>query len=1556
MPEQTISPGVFTEERDQTFLQQGVQEIGGAFVGPTAKGPAFTPVEVDSPQDYENQFGNQGFYTDFAARNYLRDASTATVVRILGDEGYTSEAVEIQLPAGELSKRDFQITRSNFDFDESGSVDPGQTIPFVICVAGRQQRSSSTEAQEYDITIDEIAGGEYHATVLEQTGVDADCVIGEFTVDTEDFEEVQYDVTVELADGQSDTISSSVVQVQGFWLSNVDYNWVDGASRGEGEVLSLQGTVANRNGGVYDYRVFEVINGNLQDTPVDEGVGLQTDTFEAFWEHSGSANVNNDADGDTLNYIVEVEQVNVTDVPNQISPSVSVFDRSDKTTFELENVNFNLDAGQSIDFGDTVQLDFEASGSIDSITINETNATQSSSGSITVSDLTDVTDDSSAYVEFTVGESGTDFSTGDDVEYTVTVTEVSTGDTDSDTSVTATIDGGVFQIGEVGTEFDQGDSVGETELSGLRFTVTNDDGSAYDYDVIEVLNGADNGSAISGPVTATAGNTEQFVELPTNGTDGDTVEFRVEVDQTQTQSGDIASSDQVTTEDQTVVARSSAGAFEIQNLDVNFNDGETVESGDSVFGTFDVDLNGATDYDYDVIEIVNGNDEGSVVSETGLTSDSDFFNFAVGDSGASIYDQDEIRYRLEVTDNNSNTDQKTLPASGSDPLLFSGALEPIFTLDEVEFQFESTLATFDTVEPNERIAVFFEVRTLDTDQYRYEVKEYVDGSSTGTVVADTLSEENQSEIDVTGEDSDQIEVGWFSQVVADSNTVEYELIVEELDSDGNVTATDTATSETLDVVAPDPKDDVTLAVLAPTQRLRSDGDEIYDAQVNPASADITGFELILDKTAPVTSSVQDHEPEDEVEELLADSDVEMQDTEPDLIDGKSYQISLQEGDSNYIFDLFGNEAEAVREVYVKKSFPEVWNELIEDELDENGIDLQAEFDGAQLDFDGQSFDNAETPWIVSQDLQPQNANTTERQPLFRFETLGDGDFSNTELKVSIQNVRYPSEVPGSDYGTFDVIVRDFDDDDRNPNVIENFTGLNLNPDSSNYIADVIGNRETVFTESGKLRTRGEYENNSDYIRVIVNPELVEGNEDGRNTFSNLVPWGFQPYTVPLDFKGQIPHGVKFRQVQSVTDAEYDVLPDGGAQIDPSTASPPFSNRIHFGVDFDWDGNESFFQSIAENNDSAAEQSELNQEFGFVFNDAYVEDPNSSGVRQIEYGDGADEGFDVTRRKFTVGFQGGFDGKSPAKPENLGEDITATNTQGFDASSFDSSGTEAYERAIGILGNDDQFDINLLVTPGIINDLHSNVVQAGINMVEDRADAFYVFDPVGPNSTIQDAISSVSTIDSSYAATYFPWVRIRDAVRNKQVEVPPSVLIPRVYAFNDQTAAEWFAPAGFERGGIPEAIEAVVRLRRDDRDELYENRVNPIAQFPDQGVSVWGQKTLQTRASALDRVNVRRLLIRVKKFIASTSRFLVFEQNVPETRNRFKNLVNPFLDEVQQQNGLFDFRVQMNADNNPPEVIDRNQLVGEIFLQPTRTAEFIRLTFNVLPTGAEFEDL
>jgi len=227
------------------------------------------------------------------------------------------------------------------------------------------------------------------------------------------------------------------------------------------------------------------------------------------------------------------------------------------------------------------------------------------------------------------------------------------------------------------------------------------------------------------------------------------------------------------------------------------------------------------------------------------------------------------------------------------------------------------------------------------------------------------------------------------------------------------------------------------------------------------------------------------------------------------------------------------------------------------------------------------------------------------------------------------------------------------------------------------------------------------------------------------------------------------------------------------------------------------------------------------------------------------------------------------------------------------------------------------------------------------------------DAAGASATITDAVDAVQALDTNYAGVYYPWLKTIDVNTNKLIVVPPSVLMPAVYANNDNLAAEWFAPAGLNRGGVTGAVAVTNRLTHAERDELYEGKVNPIAQFPGQGISAFGQKTLQAKPSALDRINVRRLLITTKKFIASTSRYLVFEQNTTDTRNKFLNVVNPYLENIQQKQGLYAFKVVMDDTNNTPDVIDRNIMKGAIFLQPTKTAEFIQIDFNILPTGASF---
>jgi len=260
---------------------------------------------------------------------------------------------------------------------------------------------------------------------------------------------------------------------------------------------------------------------------------------------------------------------------------------------------------------------------------------------------------------------------------------------------------------------------------------------------------------------------------------------------------------------------------------------------------------------------------------------------------------------------------------------------------------------------------------------------------------------------------------------------------------------------------------------------------------------------------------------------------------------------------------------------------------------------------------------------------------------------------------------------------------------------------------------------------------------------------------------------------------------------------------------------------------------------------------------------------------------------------------------------------------------------------------------MLAMPGVNYATHPLIANAGIDMCENRGDAFYVMDLNTIDASVKTAVNNVAGLDTNYAAVYYPWVKVLDTAQNKPVMVPPSVIVPGAIAQSDRIAAEWFAPAGLNRGILGNVIEAKIRLNQAERDTLYDSKINPIASFPQTGVCIWGQKTLQERSTALDRINVRRLLIALKKFIASSSKYLVFEQNTATTRMRFLNIVNPYLESVQQKQGLYAFRVQMDESNNTPDVIDRNQLVGGIYLQPTKTAEFIVLDFNILPTGATF---
>jgi len=632
--------------------------------------------------------------------------------------------------------------------------------------------------------------------------------------------------------------------------------------------------------------------------------------------------------------------------------------------------------------------------------------------------------------------------------------------------------------------------------------------------------------------------------------------------------------------------------------------------------------------------------------------------------------------------------------------------------------------------------------------------------------------------------------------------------------------------------------------------------------------------------------------------------------------------SLNPTSANYFTKAFGYLPKSSQQAYTYLNF----NTFQSASFATNEVVLVQTASFANFDFSNE-YSVASTPWIKSQKVGG------VAKQLFKFHTLSHGNPTNYEIKLGIRDIKVSGDIPGSDYGSFTVVIRRVDtskipysifgqgvqDADIRPNILEQFSNVNLDPNSPNYIKRVIGDRYITVDDDGKLSTNGDYANNSVYIRVEVDSDVEAGAND-----SSLVPFGFGALTSPIP-------------------STAGTVPSPTYVVSQSLASS-YNKNVYLGYSFDF---------VATDNLNFLNPLPIATATTTVGTDFDLNECESNGS-VIGFAVGASTA-QLDARKFMIPFQGGFDGFQPNRKVLVGNDIAAGNTQGLDCTSATSAGTVALRKAINAVSNPDEFDMNMIVIPGVINRLHSSVTTYAKDLCEDRGDTFFVMDAGGWSDNISTVVNSLSSFDSNYVATYHPWVKILDTDKNKPVWVPPSVVLPGVIAFNDQVAAEWFAPAGLNRGGLTNVIEVKTRLTHDERDELYVGRVNPIATFPGQGATVFGQKTLQAKPSALDRINVRRLLIAVKKFIASSSRYLVFENNTAATRNRFLSIVNPYLESIQQRNGLFAFRVIMDESNNTPDVIDRNILKGDIFLQPAKTAEFIVLDFSVLPTGAAFPE-
>jgi hypothetical protein len=612
-----------------------------------------------------------------------------------------------------------------------------------------------------------------------------------------------------------------------------------------------------------------------------------------------------------------------------------------------------------------------------------------------------------------------------------------------------------------------------------------------------------------------------------------------------------------------------------------------------------------------------------------------------------------------------------------------------------------------------------------------------------------------------------------------------------------------------------------------------------------------------------------------------------------------------------------------------------------------------------------------SPWIVSE------LRGTKVYNLFKFYTIADGDAANYEIKISIGNISFAN-------GTFDVFVRDYYDTDTNPVVVEKFTNCSMDPSQNNFIAKKIGTLD------------GEFQLNSTYV-------MVEMNEDAP---VDALPCGFE--------------GFNFRTYGTATSpfpvykTKYDF--PGETIFNPPFAAPiqsPGDNvrRTYLGISNNnsWDGN--YFEYIGKQNPISTcdiEGGEWNYRSkgfhmdkdasGITISDAFT----TSGTPRFDVGDAnfssepnnpTNPYYRIYSRKFTLLVQGGFDGwdiyreyRTNGDRYVLGRsgylngacpDNRYPNAVGWGAfkqiavgdGTQDFANTDYYAYLLGIqtFANPEAVNINVFVSPGIDYVNNSDLVEATIDMIEnERADSLYItttpdynlFLPTttGGDGMIypQEAVDNLETtgIDSNYTATYYPWVLTRDTVNNTQIYIPATAEVTRNLALTDNIAFPWFAAAGYTRG-IVNSIKARKKLTQEDRDTLYQGRLNPIATFSDVGTVIWGNKTLQVRESALDRINVRRLLLQARKLISAVSVRLLFDQNDEQVRQDFLNSVNPILDAIRRDRGLYDFRVTVSSDTAD---LDRNQMTGKIYIKPTRSLEFIDITFYITPTGASFEDI
>ena len=531
----------------------------------------------------------------------------------------------------------------------------------------------------------------------------------------------------------------------------------------------------------------------------------------------------------------------------------------------------------------------------------------------------------------------------------------------------------------------------------------------------------------------------------------------------------------------------------------------------------------------------------------------------------------------------------------------------------------------------------------------------------------------------------------------------------------------------------------------------------------------------------------------------------------------------------------------------------------------------------------EGYDAASTPWVLS----------AGGVRLFKFVHKSHGFKTNNDVKVGVSNISINSD--STVYTTFDVTVRAWNDTERSPSTLETYLHVTLNPNSSNYIGLMIGDKYSDYDSNlGKIVDHGDYDSTSNYIRVVLADAVTN---DSINP--NVAPNGFEAlYETVAGFTGY-----------RLPSASY---------VSSNTGSSAYSGFDFYNVD-----NYNYLNPVPSEAVTGS-----NSPFVLPINDT----------------------------KFILPLQGGTDGMSLSTIKKIGANIATdgTNLFGFDLSSATTGGTLSFRKALDILANKASYAFNVLSIPGVTVQYHNSVASYATSMVEGRKDAVYPFDLTGISANVTTAIATMAGLDSTYAAAYYPWIQVKDVGTGRKVYMPPTVMVPQAIAYNDKVSAAWFAVSGTGRGTLGGAVDTKNRLSNAEIGLLYKAGVNCIIKKVDTGVVIWGQKTTQSISTALSSLNVRRLLITLEGFIENVATDLVWELNTGATRNSFLSRVNPYMESVQNKQGVYAYRVIMDESNNSNTDIDRLQLNGLIRIQPTRAIEYVLLTFDIQPTGVVFK--